>query len=268
MTNYEQAPGTRDSDLANDLGYLDNQEPHDVSERPNWKLMLFLIVLVLWFFVFILGIAPASASEVIITTTDSSLVLRAVGYDDGAGDVRSRVSQPFVPTQDGEITSINVAAYKDGTPVDDLGIYIYSNSGGEPGTLIGTGTGISPTGVACVDGAADYQVSTFATPVAVTNGTTYHVVAERTGVLGAVNFYHNCGEPGPPDEARGYNGSVWSSAVDVWALEITNEDATSSGGGATSTGSVSGEINNPNQDIAFLVLVFFLSVNFILGFLR
>lgn len=79
-------------------------------------------------------------------------------------------------------TSIDTVAFKlakTGTISGNMLMKIYSDSGGFPGTLIGTS---DPINANTLSGSATVTTFTFSTPVSLTNGATYHAVLDNSSV--------------------------------------------------------------------------------------
>lgn len=107
---------------------------------------------------------------------------------------------------DAKVGSVQIE--KHGSPTDNALIRIYTDSGGNPGTLQGTIT----LPAASVPESADWYGGDFDSPVTLSPSTTYHLVLERSGSLDSSNHYQV-----GIDERKGYssgdfkiwNGSSW-----------------------------------------------------------
>ncbi|HYT46233.1 MAG TPA: choice-of-anchor R domain-containing protein, partial [Methylomirabilota bacterium] len=103
---------------------------------------------------------------------------------------------------------IKVKIYKEGSPTDAVKIQLCSDSSGNPGTVLATGTvdASSLTTTPTV-----FQINLDLT-VPLTAGTTYYVVFDRTGAQDATNFYFVSGQ-----STNTYtNGHAYVSTSSTW----------------------------------------------------
>lgn len=103
-----------------------------------------------------------------------------------------------------------------GNPGDSLRIAIYSNSGGSPGSLLVSGT----ITAASVPSELDWVSVDLGDTVTITNGTTYWVVAERTGALDGTNYY----QVSVNEDLTDTGGSLKVYAAAAWAARGTDAD--------------------------------------------
>jgi hypothetical protein len=95
------------------------------------------------------------------------------------------VQQSFVSNFTGEAQLIAISAMKVGTPVDNLRVAIYDDSGGVPGTQLQSVT-VSPDDLATVMEEIWVELPT---PADLTSGNTYWIVIDRTGANSHENLY-------------------------------------------------------------------------------
>lgn len=104
------------------------------------------------------------------------------------------VAKQFTPSYDSNVTQIDIRMEKIGTPVDDLRLVMYSDSGGAPGSIMYVSTNTINGNSLSV---GSPTVISFAFPgVGVTGGTPYWFVLERTGSLDSSNYYKLGGNTG------------------------------------------------------------------------
>jgi len=160
------------------------------------------------FFAFFWPIS-AHADDTVITSTGLS-GLSGFGMTGGNPQV---YAQRWIATQDGTVSTIDVAALKEGdsTATDGIRISIQANLAGVP-----SGTDLGHADIS--DGSLTTSCQVFASQslsasVSVTNGSTYWLVYERQGALAAYpSRYDTCGEsPNSYENSKWFDGSDWNT---------------------------------------------------------
>lgn len=122
-----------------------------------------------------------------------------------------KAAQSFQVSEAGELTSVYLYTKKNNSPTDSIIVKICADNGGEPGTVLATGT---PIPVSTFVGTAfKYAPSVFFLPPSLSTSTTYWITAERSGSLDATNHFiwqNATGNPYASGKMRMYNGATWS----------------------------------------------------------
>jgi len=122
----------------------------------------------------------------------------------------TKIAQSFTisdgPWDAGEII---ISIGKKGAPSVSVTVGIYSNSGGNPGTLLGSGT----IAAADVPYDAGWVTCTLSSPVTLSNSTTYWIVIDYSaGGLSTGDYYYVSADTDAgytSGQAKLYNGSAW-----------------------------------------------------------
>lgn len=151
-----------------------------------------------------------------ITAYNSSQTI----YNVGDATTSARRGQSFVITDanasDIELQFINLLVNKGGTPSDNLYIEIQTDSSGAPsGTVVTNGTSSTLAGGSVTGGAYANYKFTFATPPSLTSGTTYWIVARRSGAVDGANYFRLAGSNS--SVYSGGNLSTYDSTSGTWS---------------------------------------------------
>jgi len=121
----------------------------------------------------------------------------------------AKVAQSFTisdgPWNAGEIV---VSIGKKNTPASGVTVGLYSNSGGNPGTQLASGT----IAAADVPYDAGWVTCTLSSPVTLSNSTTYWIVIDYAGGLSTGDYYYISADTEAgytSGQAKLYNGSAW-----------------------------------------------------------
>lgn len=128
----------------------------------------------------------------------------------------SKIGQQFRPSTAWSAYSAWVKLRKVGTPGDSVSVSIYTDSGGVPGTSLGNAS-VSAAGISANSAWTEFI---FSTPVALTGGTTYWLIVERTGGLSVTDYYAVA-----VDEDAGYGDGylrLWTGSG--WVARGTEAD--------------------------------------------
>jgi len=174
----------------------------------------------------------------------------------GKSTTYQKLAQPFTVTSACTLTAVGVLVQKDGSPVDAGVVSIYTDSTGSPGTLVETGTNITP--------AASYAVatSTFGGTHVLAVSTTYWVVNTRTGSLSDTNNYdQGVSNTSPPfGDIKKYDGATWSTEAAGYNFDFEVDGTFSGGGGGVDYSMATSSIDTAQQNLAWAFLVFFISM--------
>ena len=146
----------------------------------------------------------------------------------------TETAQSFVPSITANIHSVKVYYSRTGSPSGNLQVGIYSNSGGEPNTLL---TSTEVLTASTINTSATEYTFTFGTQAELTNGTTYWIKSSASTAWDNPNnirvYSHFPSGYASGTEAL-YNGSTWSNCN---ADENFEEyyDAPAGGGGSMLT---------------------------------
>jgi len=127
-------------------------------------------------------------------------------------------AQSFKATQGGTISSIIITTNKVGSPTGTLTVAIEADSAGAPSnTAIQSGT-VSIASLSTFSGGvcSGTKTITLASPVTVTNGTTYWVTFRPNNTLDATNYLVGCGSS-PSSYADGTE--AYSTSGNSWTTE-------------------------------------------------
>jgi len=135
------------------------------------------------------------------------------GIDWGTTGTKQKIAQCFTVAASCTVGSVAMSAEKVATPVDSPTFSLYSSSGGNPLTLLETGS--TPT----LTSSYTWATSTFAGTTTLSPGTTYCVVLDRTGSLSDTNYYQNqANNNAASSDAKKWNGSSWGTASSGYGL--------------------------------------------------
>jgi hypothetical protein len=140
------------------------------------------------------------------------------------------------------VSTVGVHVFKNGTPVDNLGVYIYNEAGGYPNALLDTGSLISPASLTTNPGGV---ATTTGWTTTLSTGTNYWLVLNRTGSINAVNRYGWAAFAGTGATSAVNTGS-WAADTNSFVYEIDGTAVvapTSTTATATTT-----LISDPNRD--------------------
>ena len=126
----------------------------------------------------------------------------------------SKVAQSFQVQTAGDLVSVDINLVKVGAPTDSLSVGLYTDNGGEPGTLLASGFSVVPAAVSTT--VRRYIKSVFIQPSAVAVGTTYWIVVEKLGSGSGSNNYTwsaNSTQPYVNGQAKSFNSGtqVWNA---------------------------------------------------------
>jgi hypothetical protein len=149
------------------------------------------------------------------TSSTASSTTASMGDDAAAS---AKLAQSFSLTNLKRVNQVRIEIGKNGTPIDSVTVSIQTDSSGVP-----SGTKLASTTLASSSLTSNQSLITFSLDqiVAVSSGTTYWVVFERTGAIDASNYYlwsrctNNCYG----------SGELYRLATATWTA-ITNSDST------------------------------------------
>lgn len=129
--------------------------------------------------------------------------------------VNDKLAQSFKITSASSIGSVKVWLRKIGNPSGNLTVKIYTNSSGNPGSLVTNGTS-QTLAASKLSSLYDYFEFKFSTPPSLSANTTYWLVLETTGSASSANYVRWGTDKSTPSYADGelkvYASSVWSVA--------------------------------------------------------
>ena len=121
------------------------------------------------------------ASSSIVHTTDSST-------GNAAGNTYRAQGIKVPETQ--TVAAVWLKLYKTGNPTNNLGVFIYTDSAGQPNALHTNGTATAQSGkLVTSDSTGAWYRFVFATPPTLTGGTQYHIVAKSSGAVDGSNYW-------------------------------------------------------------------------------
>lgn len=124
-----------------------------------------------------------------------------------------KLAQGFQIAASANVGSVALWLKKVGSPTGNLTAKIYSNSGGNPDTVLGTSATVAASTLSTSYGAITF---TFSTPVALTLTTQYHIVLETADSASNTNYVTWGADASSP----GYsNGEMKREASSSWAAE-------------------------------------------------
>lgn len=107
----------------------------------------------------------------------------------GGTGLNSAVAQSFTAGVSTSVLSVSIRMYRTGTPTDDLYVTINTNATDRPSaTVLGTSANVSAASLSTDTGNGSWITFTFSSPVAITGGTKYWFVVERTGARDTTNY--------------------------------------------------------------------------------
>lgn len=119
----------------------------------------------------------AAASDLVVAE------LSGTSGNDNSVDTDSRFSQSFDPSSSGALQSARLRLrLATGTPTGNIFYRLYDDNSGEPGNLIASSDALDVTTL--TGSFADYTLD-FSTNPNISNGTTYHLVFDPSGLTGA-----------------------------------------------------------------------------------
>jgi hypothetical protein len=124
-----------------------------------------------------------------------------------------RRSQSFTPVLTSDLISLKYSVHKSGSPTDNLIIELYSDSGGEPDTLITT-----LETIAGADVPSSATVRTVHLSEAVTAGTKYWITWRRSGAVSGTDYFlvsRSLNDDYPGGNGGYYNGSSWGDNLTI-----------------------------------------------------
>jgi hypothetical protein len=139
----------------------------------------------------------------------------------GNTTLQSRKAQSFTTVGAIDVNEIRIAILKDASPVDNVSLTIYSDTGANlPNASIQAADNVYNG--ANVSTTMSWVAFQFATPVALSASTKYWIVVQRSGAVDATNFYR----------IRSNNGSVYAgggvsafnSGAGTWGAESATDD--------------------------------------------
>lgn len=149
--------------------------------------------------------------------------------EQNVGDVaaNTKVEQQFQTATAWDASLVKIRVKKEGSPSDNLQVHIYDDSGGDPNSLLVSGT----VAGADISATADWDSFSMSSPVALSAATDYHVVIDRSGANDGSNYYVVS-----VDEALGYASGdlqLWGGAA--WGARSPNADLAFQVGGVEMT---------------------------------
>ena len=142
-------------------------------------------------------------------------------------------AQSFVPSGNCTVTSVSVYGKKANSPTpNNYQVAIYSDSSGDPGSLIEQGSDITS-----FTGSVSWATSTFSSTTVLTSGTTYWVyMSSGTSGFDDTNFFKVSIGPGGTSVAKGKApGGSWVDNMVDFTVYVTGSAATAATPTATST---------------------------------
>lgn len=161
---------------------------------------------------------------------------------------KDKLAQGFQIGSTTTIATVRLWLKKVGSPTGNLTVKIYTNSGGNPNTLVTDGTSdvVAATTLATSYGWIDF---TFSTPPSLTASTQYHIVLETTDSASNTNYV----VWGADGSSPGYpSGEMKSEASAVWSAESMDAIFDVVGSGTTFIEfAVVGRWSGGTRDIAY-----------------
>lgn len=163
--------------------------------------------------------------------------LSAADGDIGDAAARTKVAQSFTASGSYMASHLDLCMYYVGSPTDSVQFEIQGDASGEPdGTAIATGVlvpcAICYSGFSSATAPWPFRVA-LQTPVDLTSGTDYWIVASRTGSVDPANYcgWYNSNNGGYVGSAIKYDGSTWSAIAPTVnfqfkVLSLTEESVT------------------------------------------
>lgn len=122
-----------------------------------------------------------------------------------------KLAQGFQSGSAADVGVVDLWLKKVGSPTGNLTAKIYSDSGGNPNTLLGTSTNVAASSLGTSYGTISFA---FASPVNVSTSTQYHLVLETSDSQSNSNYVVSGADASSPGYAngqlRGYDGASWS----------------------------------------------------------
>jgi hypothetical protein len=159
-------------------------------------------------------------------TNQTGVLSSGAGIPTGSVSTAEQIAQEFVPSTSVSLDRVMLRMNVSGSPTDD--VYVDIRQGSPTGTLLGTSNAIPLSGLTS---SRLLREVVFASPIALTSGTSYVAVLRRTGALDALNT-PSFGLTTVANDALNRwmydsTSSTWSVATttDVWvAWEYTLHD--------------------------------------------
>jgi len=173
------------------------------------------------------------------------------------------IGAPFTPSVDCGVTDMKMYDWMDsGGTVNDT-YFIYSDSGGSPGTVLVTGSTnlISSATPVINDSTADGSV-------VLTAGTQYWLVADKTTSSSEQRGYFNTGVASVSKYSS--NGSSWTAYDRNIIFEVDGTVSGGGGGGATTTPDLTATstIEQSQTNLFYAVDIYFMSMVFVVWFFK
>jgi len=131
------------------------------------------------------GLPDGTLGEI---ATQYSISAGQVDLARNAGDTYR--SQGFKVGQTTDLASVWVKINKQGNPANDLELYIYSDTAGDPNAVISNGTATAQSGKLHTDNTdGEWVKFVFATNPNVTADTQYHIVLKSSGAVDTSNYW-------------------------------------------------------------------------------
>lgn len=128
-------------------------------------------------------------------------------------DGADRLAQGFQAGSNVDLGSVSLYLKKVGAAAGDLTVEIYSDSGGAPGTLLGTSATVAASALGTALGWTEFV---FSSSVSLVSGTAYHMVLRSSGTQSNANYVAWGCDSSAPGYANGagqtYDGAAWSAA--------------------------------------------------------
>lgn len=220
----------------------------------------------------VFSLAQASTIAQNTATLDNT---ETFGYTDNVGPP-VKVAQPFTASVTANATSLDFwAEVGSGSPTDDVVISLYSDSGGSPNTLLETSSQATVRG-----GTPQLYTVTFTGSTQLTSGTTYWLVASRTGSLSSSDYYYmdDSSSAPPYGGVKKWEASSWSAYVtNNWKFTLTGSAGGSShknpfdeifGVASSTASSTISIVDNPTQDVMNGFILFFMSFGGVVWFFK
>jgi len=185
-----------------------------------------------------------------------------VDYAPWGNTTYNQIAQSFTVENgnDCTVTSAKTGpADTQGSDADDAVLEIWTDSAGEPGTLLEQGDTMPS-----IDGGASTETSTFDGTLVLDSGVTYWLVWSRTGSPDNGAYFRNAYGTGSGYFWNGGAGWFEESGESLifsieGALASSTDPDPDPDPDPTATTTTSGVINNPNQDIFNAIMVFLIS---------
>jgi hypothetical protein len=159
-----------------------------------------------------------SARSLFAYRTAIQQLASSTGANFGNDLTAEKVAQSFTPVSGISVNVIRVPLFKSGSPTDNVSVQIWSDTGASlPNASIATAANVySGSSLSASAAWTEFQ---FSTPVALTSGTKYWIVVQRSGAMDSANYYLVSRAT-----VSGYAGHGQSILVSgVWGTESTSD---------------------------------------------